>query len=441
MAADDEGRGAWDDGRVRGEPFVRNALLFGRILRRVGLSADLPAVLDFGRALTLVDLGHREEVRAAGAALFCRRREDLAPYQLAFERFWRRHMALQETATPPAADALELADERPAGPGERGQRESGAEDADEEAGAEAATALAVAPEAYSAAESLRHRDFERMSTLELRAAARLIDRLMPTLEQRRTRRWELHPHGSIVAPRQMLRRNLSTGGDPLTWLWRRPVRRPRSIVLICDISGSMERHSRLLLRFAQALTRSRVPTEAFVFGTRLTRVTRQLRGRDPDLALTRVADAVTDWSGGTRIGASFAEFNRRWARRSLRSSGVVVVVSDGWDRGDPALVGSETARLRRNCHRLIWLNPLAGADGYRPLAAGMAAAYPYLDDFLPANDLASLERLAEVLGRQGVRPRATGFGAAEAGVSRPVGPGRTSPPLVSPYPLPSDGAA
>ena len=147
-------------------------------------------------------------------------------------------------------------------------------------------------------------------------------------------------------------------------------------------------------------------TDAFVFGTRLTRVTRQLRGRDPDRALLRVAAAVTDWSGGTRIGASFREFNQHWARRVLRSSGIIVVVSDGWDRGSAELVGSETARLRRNCHRLVWLNPLAGAADYRPLAAGMAAAYPHLDDFLPANDLASLERLGELLTQAAERRRA-----------------------------------
>jgi uncharacterized protein with von Willebrand factor type A (vWA) domain len=183
----------------------------------------------------------------------------------------------------------------------------------------------------------------------------------------------------------------------VTWLWRRRRTEPRSLVLLCDISGSMERHARLLLRFSHALSRALVRTEAFVFGTRLTRITPQLRRRDPDEALARVSAAVGDWSGGTRIGGSFREFNQRWARRVLPTSGVVLVVSDGWDRGDPALVGTETARLRRNCHRLIWLNPLAGATDYRPLAAGMAAAFPHLDVFLPAHDLASLEHLARVL--------------------------------------------
>ena len=218
-------------------------------------------------------------------------------------------------------------------------------------------------------------------------------RSCPKLERRRTRRYELHSHGRRLAPRAMFRRNLGTGGQLLTWVWRRPIKEPRSLVVLCDISGSMERHSRLLLRFIQALSAaSEVRTESFVFGTRLTRVTRLLRDRDRDRALARVADSVNDWAGGTRIGDSFRTFNQKWARRSLRTSGVVIVVSDGWDRGDPALVASETARLRRNCHRLVWLNPLAGTPGYQPLAGGMRAAYP-VHRRLPA-------------GRDGRQPRA-----------------------------------
>ena len=195
----------------------------------------------------------------------------------------------------------------------------------------------------------------------------------------------------------MFRQNLATG-ELTEWVWRRQIREPRQLVVLCDISGSMERHSRLLLRFVQALARTNeVRTESFVFGTRLTRVTRIMKDRDRDRALARVADTVTDWAGGTRIGESFRDFNHRWARRTLRTSGIVIVVSDGWDRGDPALVAAETARLRRNCHRLVWLNPLASAPGYQPLAAGMKAAYPFIDDFLAAGTLASLERLGEVL--------------------------------------------
>jgi hypothetical protein len=196
----------------------------------------------------------------------------------------------------------------------------------------------------------------------------------------------------------MFRRNLQYGGDMVEWLWRRPVLQPRSVTVICDISGSMERHSRLLIRFAMALHRvAAVRTEAFVFGTHLTRVTRELAGRDPDVALARISDAVSDWSGGTRIGESLREFNVRWARRTLRSSGVVIVVSDGWDRGDPVLVQREMARLQRSCHRLIWLDPLAGTAHYQPLAGGMAAAYPFIDDLVPIADLASLQRLGDLL--------------------------------------------
>ena len=260
--------------------------------------------------------------------------------------------------------------------------------------------------AYGQGEVNRHQQFDRMSAAELRDAERLIDLLLPNLERRRTRRSELHHHGRTVAPRVMFRRSLATGGDVVDWVWRRPIRRPRQLIVICDISGSMERHARVLLRFSQALAASAVRTEAFVFGTRLTRVTRLLRDRDRDRALSRVSLTVSDWSGGTRIGESFRTFNLRWARRVMRSSAVVVVVSDGWDRGDPELVATETARLQRSCHRLIWLNPLASAPGYQPLAAGMSAALPYIDDFVPAGTIASLQRLGVLLSNASTRREA-----------------------------------
>jgi hypothetical protein len=306
----------------------------------------------------------------------------------------------------------------------------------------------VAPRAWSDEEAIRHREFDRMSEAELRDAARLIDLLRPRLETRPTRRSELYAHGRRLAPRAMLRRNLASGGDLVDWVWRRRVRRPRSLILLCDVSGSMERHARLLLRFAQALTRaSGVRTEAFVFGTRLTRITNELRGRDPDAALHRVTQTVADWSGGTRIGEAFRTFNLRWARRVLRSSGVVLVVSDGWDRGDPALVGTETARLQRNCHRLVWLNPLAGEEGWLPLAAGMTAAYPFIDDLLPMATIASLERLGAVLGGLGLgsagRPPRTGTPRiyVEAPRTGRLVPVRAAPPRVASRPAAVDDGA
>ncbi len=387
MTSPGTGIGSRDVG-VSGPAFLSSVLGFGRELKREGLTADLAAVLDFVRALDLVDIGDREEVRAAGAALFIRRRDEIDPYERAFERFWRGR-GLAPAGLP------ELTSDRPQlDPQAQPSKDSLAEDAQVVATGVVRDAQSVesgeadeeestpSETAWSAGERLRNRAFDRMV---LR---------MPV---RRTRRWELHRRGTLLAPRQMMRRNLATGGDPVTWLWRRRATRPRGVVLLCDISGSMERHARLLLRFSHALARTEVPTEAFCFGTRLTRITPQLRYRDPDQALEHISAAVGDWSGGTRIGTAFREFNLRWSRRTLRSSSIVLVVSDGWDRGDPAEVATETARLRRSCHRLIWLNPLAGAAGYRPLAAGMAAAWPHIDVFLPSHDLASLELLAHAL--------------------------------------------
>ncbi|MCU0479300.1 MAG: VWA domain-containing protein [Chloroflexi bacterium] len=407
-----------------GAVFLKNGVLFTRALRSAGIPTSLGGALDFARALTLVDIGDRTQVHAAGSAIFCRRHADLPVYDAVFDQFWRRHVAriaptaLRAEASKRQPEERDQAAVAPDSSAERQGRRTGrpgqAEPSDADEGEhEIGEGRVVSPRAWSTAEAFSHREFDRMTSSELRDAERLIDLLRPRLETRLTRRYEHHPHGRRLAPRAMFRRNLATGGDLVDWVWRRRVRRPRTIVVLCDVSGSMERHARLLLRFVQALTRaSGVRTESFVFGTRLTRITHELRGRDPDLAIHRVSETVTDWSGGTRIGESLRTFNLRWARRVLRSSGVVVVVSDGWDRGDPALVGEETARLQRNCHRLIWLNPLAGVDGYEPLAAGMAAAYPSVDDFLPIHNLASLERLGEVLGGLGLgaagRPPRTG---------------------------------
>jgi uncharacterized protein len=413
MPRDDGLAGVPGGPTIDGRRLLHEAVGFGRALRVARLSIDLGAAVDFARALTLVDIGDREQVRAAGAAVFVRRRDDRTVYDAAFDRWWRRRARrLPEDYAPStlpredeaAAEQDVPGAEPPEAGGERGRMASDergtplpadGED-DDEASIEG---VVISPDAYSQGEVLRHREFDRMTPAELREAERLVDLLVPRLERRRTRRYELHSHGRRLAPRAMFRRNLATGGQLVSWVWRRQLREPRSLVVLCDISGSMERHSRLLLRFVQALSAaSEVRTESFVFGTRLTRVTRLLRDRDRDRALARVAESVNDWAGGTRIGESFRTFNQHWARRSLRTSGVVIVVSDGWDRGDPALVATETARLRRNCHRLIWLNPLAGTPGYQPLAGGMRAAFPYIDDFLPAGTVASLERLGEILG-------------------------------------------
>jgi uncharacterized protein with von Willebrand factor type A (vWA) domain len=426
---------------IDGHRLLARAVGFGRALRAAGLAIDLSSEIDFARALGIVDIGDREVVRAAGAAVFTRRRDDRPVYDRVFDRYWRRRSFqpnLEAPGTEHRPEAVPAEDGVPAEDTIPGDERSDASDdrqgipvpteGDGDEDESAPEIITVSPDAYSRSETIRHRDFDRMTAQELRDAERLVDLLEPRLELRRTRRYELHPHGRRLAPRAMFRNNLGTGGEVVSWVWRRPVRRPRPLVVLCDISGSMERHSRLLLRFIQALSASSaVRTESFVFGTRLTRVTRLLRDRNRDRALEKVADAVTDWAGGTRIGESFREFNHKWARRTLRSSGVVIVVSDGWDRGDPRLVELETARLRRNCHRLVWLNPLAGATGYQPLAAGMRAAYPYIDDFLAAGTVASLERLGEILaGARGSDTRRGGEAAAS--VTPGLDPRRTFEP-------------
>jgi uncharacterized protein with von Willebrand factor type A (vWA) domain len=368
---------------VSGTALLRSAVGFGRELRVAGLSGDLSSAIDFARALTIVDIGDRQQVRAAGAACFVRRRDELPIYHLVFARWWRRR------ASPGVHEATPRTDQRR----EVGAGEGEAPTGDEEIG----DGGIVRRVGWSPAEVTRNRSFAAMTPAELHAAERMVHELAPRLAARRTRRHEPHAHGRRLDPRIMMRRNLASGGEPLAWAWQRPRWQPRSIVALVDVSGSMERYARLLLRFVHALARTPARTEAFVFGTRLTRITRLLRERDPDVALERVAAESAFGAGGTRIGESFRAFNRHWARRVLPGSGVVVVLSDGWDHGRPELIAAETARLARHCHELVWLNPLAGAEGYEPLASGMAAALPFVDHFLPVSRLADLEALGALL--------------------------------------------
>jgi uncharacterized protein with von Willebrand factor type A (vWA) domain len=250
---------------------------------------------------------------------------------------------------------------------------------------------------YSAVEALRRKDFAALTADEYAAIKALMAQLHWRLGQRRTRR--LTPGGGPrLDLRRTLRRNLKYGGQVLNWSLRQPKAKPRPVVVSADISGSMERYTRLLLHFLYTLSRGLgQPVETFVFSTRLTHITRPLRHKDVDRALRDVSLTVKDWSGGTRIGEALKDFNFHWGRRVLGRGAVVILISDGWDRGDPALAAQEIARLQRSCYRLIWLNPLLGAPEYEPLTRGMQACLPHVDDFLPVHNLASLEELAEHL--------------------------------------------
>ncbi len=367
---------------ISGTALLRSAVGFGRELRAAGLSGDLSSAIDFARALVVVEIGDRGQVRAAGAACFVRRRDELPVYHAVFSRWWRARMnpGLIEVGAPRDAD-----------------RALDGEQAGADGNEEVEDGGLIRCVGWSSADIIRHRSFAHMTAAELEEAGRMIDALTPRLAIRRTRRHEPHAHGRRLDPRVMLRRNLATGGEPLAWAWQRPRHRARPIVTLIDISGSMERYARLLLRFVHALARTPAHTEAFVFGTRLTRVTSMLRERDPGRALERIGAEAAYGAGGTRIGEAFGTFNRRWARRVLPGSGIVVVLSDGWDHGKPAIIGAETARLARRCHELIWINPLAGAEGYEPLAGGMAAALPHVDRLLSASSVADLESLGDLL--------------------------------------------
>ena len=371
---------------IDGDAVAANVMEFGRLLRRAGLEVDPGQTATFVRALTLLGLDDRSDVRVAGRAIFVRRAEDRPLYDAAFDLFWRR-----PGGSSRLSGQLPRIQQR-----DRGTLSGGSSQPDARSSEE--TTAAVRPRAASAREQLRTADFAALSPDESRDAQAMLAALRPRLAMRTGRRSRLRRSGNRPAARFMLRHALAASGEASRWRWLRRVRRPRPIVLICDVSGSMERYSRFMLRFAHALRRSGAPVEVFVFGTRLTRITRQLELRTANAALRQVAERVVDWSGGTRIGECLRELNHHWVRRAVRSSAVVLLVSDGWERGDPAVLAQEMATLQRSCYRLIWLDPLASRPGFEPTTIGLRAALPYIDELVPCASVASLTEMAERLG-------------------------------------------
>jgi hypothetical protein len=364
-----------------------NLLVFGRVLRRAGLQVHPGRLVDLVEALSHVDLRDRREVYHACRALLVHRQDELAVFDAAFAAFWR------ERRDGPARDRRRAAGSRP-------QVSTVMEIADlvEPPGMDEPLPNADGPPAdivktWSDRGGVANRDFAAFTPDELEEARAALSRLEWHPGERRTRRW-IRGRGARVDLRRAIADSLRTGGD-IARLPRRTRRvRPRRLVLLCDVSGSMERYTRMLLHFAHAVTKRNHRVETFLFATRLTRITRELRASGPDQALTAASAAVTDWSGGTRIGAAIREFHQRWGRRVLQGGSVVVIVSDGWDRGDPIELAMEIARLQRSCHRLVWLNPLIGTADYAPLTRGLQAALPFVDDFLPARTLTNLADLA-----------------------------------------------
>jgi uncharacterized protein with von Willebrand factor type A (vWA) domain len=374
---------------VHDSAFLRNQLRFVRLLRRAGIPVVTTQTLAYLRALELIDVGRREQVFHTARSLLVTRAADLALFEALFARFWRSRAG---AARPPGAlppPSLPAPRDRPAGIALQLAAGGG------RTGPEAEVADRTGT--FSAAEALARKDFSEMSPEELAAVRRLLLEMRWRVGERRTRRLVPDAAGRRLDLRAVLRDAARRGGVPISLAYRRRKVKPRPLVLLADVSGSMERYSRIVLALLYCIARGRAEVESFAFGTRLTRLTPALALRNVDRALEAAARRVVDWSGGTRIGDSLAEFNRRWSRRVLHRGAVVVIISDGWERGDPSVLRHEMRFLQHRCHRLVWLNPLAGRIGYRPLVEGMAAALPFVDDFLPVHDLASLAQLARRL--------------------------------------------
>lgn len=358
---------------------------FGHALRAEGVAVGTGQLVAYCRAVAALEPSDAQDVYWAGRSCLLSRHDDEAAYDRAFRRYFRsggRGIQMKVTGDLRRFSVtLPADDRRPTLP--RPSRR---------AGAPPFGSLA------SSAESLRTKRFADCTPEELAELQRMLDRLRLVTPRRRSRRTAPAARGDAADLRRSIRRSLRSSGEVIRIAKRDRRFRHRRLVLFLDISGSMADYSRALLRFAHSAASTRsVPTEVFCFGTRLTRLTVELRRRRPDDALARAAEAVVDWEGGTRIGESLHTFLRDWGRRGLARGAVVVICSDGLDRGDPALLAAEMARLSRLAHRVVWLNPLKGDDRYQPLARGMSAALPFVDVFLPGHDFTSLEALAGVL--------------------------------------------
>jgi uncharacterized protein with von Willebrand factor type A (vWA) domain len=356
------------------------------LLRAGGVSVGTGQIEAGARAMTAIDASQRGDVYLALRAVLCSKRTDHAVFDGAFSAVFGEPGSddlPDRSGMPPGAELVVPRVAAPPPPEGAQPNKVGESE--------------VRPAAYSEVELLQEKDFAQYTDAERAQARRIIlslARHMPMREARRTK--ATRRRGVRPDLQATVRASLRHGGEPLDRRWRAHVQGPRKLVLVCDVSGSMAPYSRMLLQYLHAAVATHRRVEAFVFGTRLTRITHELGIRDPDRALDRAAAAVVDWSGGTRIGDAISTLNRVHGRRLGRGS-VIVVLSDGWDRGDPALLASEMARLRRSAHRTIWLNPLKAAPDYEPLARGMAAALPHTDHFMAGNSLQSLAELAQLL--------------------------------------------
>lgn len=371
---------------------------FVRNLRGEGIVVTPGQTATFARALGEISIFDPVAFFYAAQSSLVTRREDQAKFAEVFRKFWQNlglerfpSELLSQTTLPPKK-------EQKAKPGEVGREPPSTGESNDQP-------LPIVDRAltFSETEVLKQKRFDQMTEGELEAARKLLYNFVWNPPERRTRRMKAIGKEQLDI-RRSFRRSLKHQGELVQLEWRTHKNKPRPIIALADVSGSMERYARMLLHFLHAFSLQQFrqgvrQIETFTFGTRLTRITRTFKKRSVDAALAEVGQQVKDWSGGTRIGACLHTFNYTWAKRVLGRGAIVLVISDGWDQGQPELLSFEMERLQKSCYRLIWLNPLIGTPGYQPLTRGLVAAMPFMDDFLPIHNLNSLEQLVEVLGR------------------------------------------
>jgi len=398
----------------RGKRLLYRLTEFGHILWEVGINVGPGQMLDLVETLHCIDLTSREDFYNTLKCCLLTKHEQETVFNQMFDYYWfvrdkqnkkkdakqgparreERRLRLPPSERKRLAEHMNSQEQRKDTRAETRmsnlRQKKDSSDDEDDAGKPQGTA-------YSAIEFLRKKDFEDFTWEEVQEAKRLMAEMRWHLGMRPTRRKAASKNGSHLDMRRIVRRNLKYGAELIEFTWRKNKHKPRPLVIICDISGSMSLYSRLLLHFIHTISNGLMNVEAFVFGTRLTRITRQLKRRDVDDAVRDVSKNVQDWSGGTRIGDALHLFNHQWAKRVLGHGAVVLIISDGWDRGDAGILQIEIDRLQHSCHRLIWLNPLLGSPDYRPLTIGMKTALPFIDNFLSAHNLDSLIDLGNLL--------------------------------------------
>ncbi len=381
---------------VRGQGTLPNLLAFGRALKQLDVKVSLSQVMDVSRAVEFVDLAEKEDFRALLRSNLVAQKEDFPVFDMLFDCFWR-----EQSYERVPMETMEI---------EGTPTESGAHEGGDEEGLEEAVAEADAAEnnpldnldefsvpTYSPQELMNRKDFSEMGVEESRAIARAILLIATKIATQISRRKKLGRKGNVVDPRWTMRRNMKYGGEIIDLVNRKRRIKKTRVVLLCDVSGSMDCYSRFLIQFMYGLQNELWGVETFVFSTSLSRITHLIRTKDIANALEKISGSILGWSGGTNIGRSLHAFNRNFAPSMVTHRTVVVIISDGWDRGDVSLLEREMQDLKRRCKKIIWLNPLLASENYEPLCKGMQAALPYLDLFLSVHNVNSLIALGRTL--------------------------------------------